>query len=63
MSVEDFLALSKLYPDIGSKDPIESSKALDRFFNSPLSEPYRVARRAAQVQRSPRPPIIVKRAW
>lgn len=54
LPVEDFLALIKLYPDLNSPDPVESSKALDKFFNSPLAEKYRIARTAVQVQRAPR---------
>jgi hypothetical protein len=60
LPVEDFLALIKLFPDLNSPDPVESSKAMDRFFNSPLAEKYRIARTATQVKRAPRIIPIVR---
>lgn len=60
MSVEDFMAAAKLFPDLLSNDPQESSEAMDRFFNSPLAEPYRIARTAAQVKLAPRRRVLSK---
>lgn len=61
MSYEDFRAICRLYPDIASKDPIEQSEALDRFFAGPFAEKFRVARTPTQVRRAPRDKRIIVR--
>lgn len=57
---EDLKALSLFFPGLMSKNPLEQTAAFDELFESPLSEPFRVARTPTQVLRSPRRPIIVR---
>lgn len=60
LSWEDLKAFAMLFPGLMSKDPREQTAAFDELFESPLSEPFRVARTPTQVKRSPRRPFVVK---
>lgn len=49
---QDFYALLIVMPALNSQNPHESRQAWDEFEKSPLSEPYRVNRKARGVMRA-----------
>ena len=42
--MQDFRALTMLFPGLVAIDPLEKSAAWEAFHNSPFSEPYRVGK-------------------
>lgn len=42
--MSDYQALSKLYPALNARDPVELAAALDAFERSPFAEKYRVGK-------------------